>query len=68
MGLKWTDKFRQDAVWIALTSGLKRKQLADDLGVGMSILNIEHVQRHWFKRACGRSQRIETLMSRCKRI
>ena len=39
MGLKRTDKFRQDAVRIALTSGLTRKQVADDLGVGMSTLN-----------------------------
>ena len=39
MGLKRTDEFRQDAVLIALTSGLTRKQVADDLGVGMSTLN-----------------------------
>ena len=39
MGLKRTDKFRQDAVRIALTSGLTRKQVADDLGFGMSTLN-----------------------------
>lgn len=39
MGLKRTDEFRQDAVRIALTSGLMRKQVADDLGVGMSTLN-----------------------------
>lgn len=39
MGLKQTDEFRQDAVRIALTSGLTRKQMADDLGVGMSTLN-----------------------------
>ncbi len=38
-GLKRTDEFRQDAVRIALTSGLTRKQVADDLGVGMSTLN-----------------------------
>jgi hypothetical protein len=29
-----TDEFRKDSVRIALTSGLKRKQVADDLGVG----------------------------------
>lgn len=34
-----TDEFRKDAVRIALTSGLTRKQVADDLGVGMSTLN-----------------------------
>ena len=34
-----TDEFRKDAVRIALTSGLSRKQIADDLGVGMSTLN-----------------------------
>ena len=39
MGLKRTDEFRQDAVRIALSSGLTRKQVADDLGVGMSTLN-----------------------------
>ena len=39
MRLKRTDEFRADAVRIALTSGLKRKQVADDLGVGMSTLN-----------------------------
>ena len=39
MGLKRTDEFRQDAVRIALPSGLTRKQVADDLGVGMSTLN-----------------------------
>lgn len=39
MGLKRTDEFRQNAVRIALTSGLTRKQVADDLGVGMSTLN-----------------------------
>ena len=39
MGPKRTDEFRQDAVRIALTSGLTRRQVADDLGVGMSTLN-----------------------------
>ncbi|MEP3330168.1 IS3 family transposase [Sedimentitalea sp.] len=39
MGLKRTDEFRQDAVRIALPRGLTRKQVADDLGVGMSTLN-----------------------------
>ena len=39
MGLKRTQEFRQDAVRIALTSGLTRKQVADDLSVGMSTLN-----------------------------
>ena len=39
MGLKRTDEFCKDAVRIALTSGLTRKQVADDLGIGMSTLN-----------------------------
>ncbi|CAM3616746.1 Transposase [Paracoccus nototheniae] len=39
MGPVRTDKFRKDAVRIALTSGLSRKQIVDDLGVGMSTLN-----------------------------
>ena len=39
MGAGRTDEFRKDAVRIALTSGLTRKQIADDLGAGMSTLN-----------------------------
>jgi len=39
MGHGRTGEFRKDAVPIALTSGLTRKQVADDLGVGMSTLN-----------------------------
>ena len=39
MGTKRTDEFRADAVQIALTSGLTRKQVASDLGVGLSTLN-----------------------------
>ncbi|TCP58544.1 transposase [Rhodovulum bhavnagarense] len=34
-----TDEFRKEAVRIALTSGLIRRQVADDLGVGLSTLN-----------------------------
>ena len=39
MGTKRTDEFRSDAVRIALMSGLTRKQVASDLGVGLSTLN-----------------------------
>ena len=39
MGLNRTDEFRADAVRIALTSGLTRRQVASDLGVGLSTLN-----------------------------
>ena len=39
MGTGRTDDFRKDAVRIALTSGLWRRQVADDLGGGMSTLN-----------------------------
>ena len=39
MGLKRSDEFRQDAVRIARTSGLTRKQVAEDLGVGLLTLN-----------------------------
>ncbi len=39
MGTNRTDEFRKDAARIALTSGLSRRQIADDLGVGMSTLN-----------------------------
>jgi transposase len=34
-----TDEFRKEAVRIALTIGLSRRQVADDLGVGFSTLN-----------------------------
>lgn len=39
MGTGRTEEFRRDAVRIALTSGLSRQQVADDLGVGKSTLN-----------------------------
>ncbi|AUQ69122.1 putative transposase [Phaeobacter inhibens] len=39
MGTKRTDEFRADAVRIALASGLTRKQVASDSGVGLSTLN-----------------------------
>ena len=32
------DEFKRDAVRIALTSGLTRRQVASDLGVGLSTL------------------------------
>ena len=38
-GTETDGRIPQDAVRIALTSGLTRKQVADDLGVGMSTLN-----------------------------
>jgi len=39
MGRGRTDEFRKDAVRIALATGLSRQQVADDLGVGQSVLN-----------------------------
>jgi len=39
MGTGRTDEFHKDAVRIALTSGLSRCQVADDLGVGMFTMN-----------------------------
>lgn len=39
MGTKRTDEFRADAVPIALTSGLTRRQVASDLGIGLPTLN-----------------------------
>lgn len=41
MGLKRTDEFRKDAVRIALTSGLTRKQVADERQLG------EGLQQAW---------------------
>jgi len=45
MGLKRTDEFRKDAVRIALTSGLKHKQVADDPLLGRALRS--NVPRGW---------------------
>jgi len=34
-----SEEFKRDAVRIALTSGLTRRQVASDLGMGVSTLN-----------------------------
>lgn len=39
MAASHTDDFRREAVRIALTSGLKRRQVASDLSVGLSTLS-----------------------------
>ncbi len=39
MGPKHSSEFRQEAVRVALTSGLTRKQIAADFGVGFSTLS-----------------------------
>jgi len=39
MGTKHTAEFRQEAVRVALTSGLRRKQVASDFGIGFSTLS-----------------------------
>ncbi len=39
MGTKQTAEFRQEAVRVALTSGLTRKQVASDFGIGFSTLS-----------------------------
>lgn len=39
MGQRHSVEFRGEAVRLALTSGLTRKQLASDLGIGFSTLN-----------------------------
>ena len=39
MNLKKSDAFKSEAVQLALTSGLTRKEVAADLGVGFSTLN-----------------------------
>ena len=45
MGTGRTEDLRKDVVRIGLTSGLSRRQVADDLGVGFSTLN-EWVSAH----------------------
>lgn len=39
MAARHTEEFKQEAVRIALTSGLTRRQAASDLGVGFSTLS-----------------------------
>jgi len=39
MKLKKSDTFKSEAVQLALTSGLTRKEVAVDLGIGFSTLN-----------------------------
>lgn len=39
MGTKHTTEFRQEAVRVTLTSGLTRKQVASDFGIGFSTLS-----------------------------
>ena len=41
MGHRHSEEFRREAVRIAQTSGLTRKQIASDLGIGFSTLS------HW---------------------
>ena len=38
MGIRRTGEFRNEAVRIALTSGLSLKQVSDDLDIGLSTL------------------------------
>ena len=45
MNLKKSDAFRSEAVQLALTSGLTRKEVAADLGIGFSTLN-KQVSQH----------------------
>jgi transposase len=39
MGQRYGEEFKREAVRLALTSGLPRKQISTDLGVGFSTLN-----------------------------
>jgi transposase len=45
MSIKHNEEFKQGAVRLALTSGLLRRQVASDLGVGLSTL-IKWVSQH----------------------
>jgi len=38
MGIRRTEEFRAEAVRISMTIGLSQKQVADDLGIGLSTL------------------------------
>lgn len=38
VAIKHTEEFRQEAIRIALTSGLSRRQVAEELSIGFSTL------------------------------
>ena len=46
MGKIYNEEFKREAVCIALMSGLKRRQIASDLGVGHSTL------AKWIQKSC----------------
>ncbi len=58
MAIKHTEDFKQEAVRIALTSGLSRRRIAADLGVGLStpkkewgVSGFRYIDRRiWFPR------------------
>ena len=53
MGTGRTDEFRKDAVRIALTSGLSRRQVSDNWG---RLINLEQVGERAPRHGCGLSR------------
>ena len=60
----FTDAFRKEAVQLALTSGLSRDQVAEDLGVGKSTLDADHENK---KESAQKRGRLEKTKSRTGR-
>jgi transposase len=50
---RFTPEFRDEAVRLAETSGRSRRQVAENLGIGLSTL------RHWMERDRDQRQRIQ---------
>ena len=67
MGIRRTEEFRNEAVRIALTSGLSLKQVADDLGIGLSTLGKWVAARKHDERACQRRDTFPLAGSRSRR-
>ena len=67
MGRSRSEEFRQEAVRIALTSGLTRRQVASDLGIGMSMLNKWVTSHNEIDLVSGDDQRLAAENERLRR-
>jgi len=67
MGIRRTEEFRAEAVRIAMTSGLSQKQVADDLGIGLSTLGKWIAHHHHTDLMSGRHDDKDKELSRLRK-
>jgi len=67
MGIRRTEEFRNEAVRIALTSGQSQKQIADDLGIGLSTLGKWIAARNHDEQMTGADDGKEREMARLRK-